>query len=75
MAGNTDGIFDVFLRGNFRLEVDSDVISGVVIDLAGVKTLVELGDSRSNRSRDMRLSASLFERNNSKTAAFLSVIS
>ena len=40
---------------NFRLEVYSDVISGVIVDSAGVKVLVKFGDSRSNRSRDMRL--------------------
>ena len=36
---------------NFRLEIDSEVISGV--DPAGVDVPVKFGDSRSNRSRDI----------------------
>ena len=35
---------------NFRLEVDSDVVSSVVKDPTGVKVPVKFGDSRSNRS-------------------------
>ena len=50
------GIFDRFLNfDNCQLEVVSDVISGVVIDPTGVKVRVKFGDSRSNRSRDIRL--------------------
>ena len=37
---------------NFRPEVHSDVIFGVVVNLAGVKFHVKFGDSRSNRSGD-----------------------
>ena len=50
-------IFDRFSNvDNFRPEVDSDVISGVVIvDPTGVKIRVKFGDSRSNHSRDIRL--------------------
>ena len=33
----------------------SDVISGVVVDPTGIKVPVKFGDSRSNRSRDLRL--------------------
>ena len=40
---------------NFRLQVDSDVVSGVVVDPTGVKIPVKFGDSRSNRSRNIRL--------------------
>ena len=40
---------------NFRPEVHSDVISGVVVDPTGVKVRAKLDDSRSNRSRDIRL--------------------
>ena len=40
---------------NFRPEVPSDIISGVVVDPAGVKVRVKFGDSGSNRSRDIRL--------------------
>ena len=36
---------------NFRPEVRSDVISGVIIDPTGVKVCVKFGDSRSNRLR------------------------
>ena len=35
--------------------VYSDVISGVVVDLTGVKVPVKFGDSRPNRSRDIQL--------------------
>ena len=50
-------IFDRFLNvDNFRPEVYSDVISGVVVDPTGVKKVgVKFGDSKSNRSRDIRL--------------------
>ena len=40
---------------NFRPEVYSDVMSGVLVDPREMKTSVKLGDSRSNRSRDIRL--------------------
>ena len=40
---------------NFRPVVDSDVISGVVVEPAGVKVRVTYVDSRSNCSRDIRL--------------------
>ena len=40
---------------NFRPEVHSDVISGVIVDPTGVKVRVKFVDSRSNRSRDIRL--------------------
>ena len=38
-----------------RPEVHSDVIFGVVVDLTDVKVPVKFGDSRLNRSRDIRL--------------------
>ena len=41
---------------NFRMKVNGDVISGVVIDPTCLKVCVKFGDSRSNRSRDIRLS-------------------
>ena len=37
------------------MEVDSDVISGVIVDPISVKVAVKCGDSRSNRSPDIRL--------------------
>ena len=40
---------------NFRPEGDSDVIFGMVVDPTGVKVRVKAGDSRSSRSRDIRL--------------------
>ena len=40
---------------NFRREVHGDVISSVIVDPTGVKVRVKFGDSRSNRSRDIRL--------------------
>ena len=45
----------MFFRCSFRPEVYSDVISGAIVDPTGVKVCVKHGDSRSNRSRDMRL--------------------
>ena len=49
-------IFDRILNfDNCQLEVVSDVISGMVVDPTGVKVPVKFGDSRSNRSRDIRL--------------------
>ena len=50
------GIFGPFSNVNkFRPEVRSDVISGVFVDPAGVNAQVKFGDSKSNRSRDIRL--------------------
>ena len=50
------GIFNRFVNfNNCQLEVVSDVISGVVVDPTGMKASVNFGDSRSNRSRDIRL--------------------
>ena len=50
------GIFDrVFNFDNCQTEVVSDVISGMVVDPTGVKARVKFDDSRSNRSRDIRL--------------------
>ena len=40
---------------SYQPEVVSDVISGVVVDPRGVKVFVKFGDSRSNRSRYIRL--------------------
>ena len=49
-------IFDRLLNfDNCQPEVVSDVISGVVVDSTGVKVRVKFGDSRLNRSRDIRL--------------------
>ena len=39
---------------NFLPEVRSDVMSGVVVDPTDVNIPVKLGDSRSNRSRDIQ---------------------
>ena len=47
------GILD-FFRCNFRPEVDNYVISGTAVDNAGLDVPVELGNSRSNGSRDIR---------------------
>ena len=44
-----------FFRDNFRLEVVSEVISGVAVEYRGVDDPVKLGDSGSNRFRDIRL--------------------
>ena len=48
------GIFGFFPNvDNFRPEAVSDVITSVVVDLTGMKALVEFGDSSSNRSQDI----------------------
>ena len=47
--------FLVFFRCSFRPEVVSDVIFGILVDPAGLKVPVKFGDSRSYRSRDIRL--------------------
>ena len=50
------GIFDRFSSvDNFRPEGASDVISGVIVDPASMGDPVKFGDSKSNRSRDIRL--------------------
>ena len=50
------GIFDRSLNfDHCQPQVCSDVISGEVIDPTGVKVRVKFGDSRSYRSRDIRL--------------------
>ena len=46
--------FRQFCCYNFRPEVDNDVISGVVVDNAGMDVHVKFGYSRSNGSRDIR---------------------
>ena len=43
------------MRDSFRSEVDSNVVSGMVIEMTGVEAGVKFGDSRSNLSRDIRL--------------------
>ena len=48
------GIFDGFLSG-YLPEVVSAVISGIIIDPTCLKDPVKFGNSRSNRSRDIRL--------------------
>ena len=40
---------------NFRREVCNDVISGKFVNPTGVKVHGKVGDSRSNRSRDIQL--------------------
>ena len=52
--GISEGIFDSFFRDNFWPVVDSDVISGVIVDQTGMDVPVKFGDPRSNRSRDIR---------------------
>ena len=49
------GIFS-FFRCSFRPEVVRDVISGPNVGWVGMDVPVKFGDSRSNRSRDIRLS-------------------
>ena len=44
------GIFDRFFRNNFRPEVASDVISGVVVDQMSVYVRVKFGDSSFSQS-------------------------
>ena len=44
-----------FELSNCQPEVVSDVISGVVVEPTGAKVRVKVGDSRSNRSRDIPL--------------------
>ena len=40
---------------NFRPELGSDVISGMIVTPVGMKVGVKLCNSKSNRSRDIRL--------------------
>ena len=55
-AKPSDAAFSTVLNfDNFQPEVRSNGISGAVVDPAGVKAHVKFGDSRSNRSRDIRL--------------------
>ena len=42
-------------RGDFRLEVVKDVISGAYVRQVGTDALAKFGDSRSNCSRDIEL--------------------
>ena len=46
--------FPQFFPYNFRLEVDNDVISGLVVEHVGMDVHEKVGDSRSNGSRDIR---------------------
>ena len=52
---NARVITNQLLCDNVRLEVASDVISGKDEEQVGMNVPVKFGDSRSNRSRDMRL--------------------
>ena len=47
-------VFSTVFRSKFRPEVDSDVISGAIVDYVGVDVRGEFGSSRSNGSRDIR---------------------
>ena len=49
----SEAAFSIVFHCSFRPEVDSDVISGIVVDPLGVKVPVKFGNSRSNRSRDI----------------------
>ena len=48
------GHFRRVFRDNFWLEVANDVISGVAVEYVIMDVRLKLGDSRSNRSRDIR---------------------
>ena len=48
--------FSTVFCHNFRPEADSDVISGAIVEATGMEVRVKFGGSRSNRSRDIRLS-------------------
>ena len=50
-----EAAFSTVFRGNFWPEVGIGVMSGAVVDPTGTKGRVQFGDSRSNRSRDIRL--------------------
>ena len=43
-----------FFHNDFRQEVASDVISGVVVQPTRMDVRMKCGDSRSNRSQDIR---------------------
>ena len=45
------GIFNGFLRGNFRPQVANDVISGVDVDCVGMDVSATFGESGLNRGR------------------------
>ena len=50
------GIFACFLNfDNCQPEAVSDAISGAVVEPTGMKAHIKFGDSRSNRSQDIRL--------------------
>ena len=53
-----EAIFRVFFRDDFRPDVFSDVISFLAVDQVGMDVRIKFGDSRSNRSRDIRASLS-----------------
>ena len=53
-----------FFRYKFRPDVEYDVISGMVIDHVGMHPRVQFGDSRSKRSRDIRMADRTNERVN-----------
>ena len=48
------GICGSFFHDNFRPEVASDVMFGVVVERTRMDVTGKFGDSRSNRSRDIR---------------------
>ena len=52
---NARAITNQILCDNFRSEEASDVISGANVEQVGLNVHVKFGDSRSNRSRDIRL--------------------
>ena len=52
---NARAIAKQLLCDNFRPAVASDVISGVDVEQIAMNVPVTFGDSRSNRSRDVRL--------------------
>ena len=55
-----------------RPEIDNAVISGVAIDNVGVDVHIKIGDSRSNRFRDIRgADCVTYERTNKRTKTSL----
>ena len=44
----------MFIRYNFRPEVDSNVLAGLAVDGGGMDVPVKFDDSRSNGSQDIR---------------------
>ena len=53
---SSEATFSTVFRDNFRPDIASDLLAGPDVEQVGLDVCIKFGDSRSNHSRDIRLS-------------------